>query len=175
MFYVKSANGLTEKIRKLPVFQRPHLLKSQTKPIVRLANRQKDMKLSLPVVRALVQAVLKSQNHTCHEVSIYFVTERRICALHNEFFNDPTPTDCISFPIDHELLGDVFVCTKTALRYSEDHNQDAYEEVALYIIHGILHLLGYDDLEPSKKRIMRKKEKSCMAYCKTIIESLRPT
>jgi probable rRNA maturation factor len=143
------------------------------KPLVRLANRQKDLKMSMPQVRALVQAVLKSQNIHCDELSVYFVTERRICNLHIQFFNDPTPTDCISFPIDQQLLGEIFVCPKTALRYCASRRQDPYEEVALYIIHGILHLLGYDDLEPSKKRIMRKKEKTCMANCKTIIDSLR--
>jgi probable rRNA maturation factor len=127
----------------------------------------------MPVIRSLVQSVLQYQTSLCREVSIYFVTERRICDLHLEFFNDPTPTDCISFPIDSDLLGEVFVCPKTALRYSTKHSLDPYEEVALYVIHGILHLMGYDDLEPSQRRIMRKKEKLCMAHCKPIIDSLR--
>jgi probable rRNA maturation factor len=132
------------------------------------------MKLSLPVVRKLVQAVLKLQNSKCREVSIYFVTERRICELHEEFFKDPSPTDCISCPIDNEILGEIFVCPKAALRYCACHDEDPYKELALYIIHGILHLMGYDDLEASKRRTMRKNEKKCMAECKTIIDLLRP-
>lgn len=132
------------------------------------------MEFSLPVVRKLVKAVLKSHQSSCREVSICFVTERRICDLHDEFFKDPSPTDCISFPIDHELLGEIFVCPKAALLYCASNEQDPYKELALYIIHGILHLLGYDDLEPSRRRTMRKNEKKYMAECKTIIVSLRP-
>ena len=173
MHCANSANGLTERIRKSPAYPRLHLRKSRPTTTVHLANRQKDMKLSMPVVRTLVQQVLLLQNNCCRELSIYFVTERRICDLHNQFFNDPTPTDCISFPIDSQLLGEVFVCPKTALSYSTKHDKDPHEEVVLYVIHGILHLLGYDDLEPSQRRTMRKKEKSCMAHCKTIIDSLR--
>ena len=132
------------------------------------------MKFSLPVVRKLVQTVLKFQKSNCREVSVYFVTEQIICDLHDEFFKDPSSTDCISFPIDQELLGEIFVCPKTAMVYSADHKQDPYTELALYIIHGLLHLLGYDDLEISKRRTMRKNEKKCMAECKTIIDMLRP-
>jgi probable rRNA maturation factor len=177
MLYENSANGLTEKTRKSLAFPKRHQLKSKSThlmPTVRLANRQNDIKLSLPVVRKLVHAVLKLHKTNCHEVSIYFVTERRICDMHRQFFNDPTLTDCISFPIDQELLGEVFVCPKAALQYCTSHDQDPHREVALYIIHGILHLLGYDDLEPSQRRIMRKKERKCMEECKTIIDLLRP-
>lgn len=131
------------------------------------------MKLFLPAVRSIVRKVLQLYQSNCSEVTVYFVTDRRICDLHQQFFNDPSSTDCISFPIDHELLGEIFVCPKTALQYCADRGLDPFEEVALYVIHGILHLLGYDDLEPLQRRTMRKNEKKCMAECKTIIDSLR--
>jgi probable rRNA maturation factor len=125
-------------------------------------------------VRKLVRSVLELEDVECEEVSIYFVTQRRICDLHKQFFNDPTPTDCISFPIDSEILGEVFICPKTAICYSTPLKQDPYDEVALYIIHGILHLIGYEDIDPNARRAMRKKEKKCMAHCKAIVNLLRP-
>jgi probable rRNA maturation factor len=125
-------------------------------------NRQRDLKVPSSFVVSIVRIVLQLEKTSCESLSVYFVTEKRICELHQQFFNDPSPTDCISFPINKEILGEVFVCPRTALRYVKKHGGDPYREVALYIIHGVLHLLGYDDLEPSQRRVMRKKEKRCM-------------
>ena len=134
---------------------------------VHVSNRQKDLKISNLSVRHLVRAVLAQQKVDCREVAFYFVGEKRIISLHKQFFNDPTPTDCITFPVDQETLGEIFVCPKAAIDYCKTHGGNPYEETTLYIIHGILHLLGYDDLEPAKRRVMRKKEKECMAHLKT--------
>jgi probable rRNA maturation factor len=144
------------------------------KIIVRVANRQKDLALSSPAVRALVRLVLDQENVSCKELSIYFVSEQKICALHKKFFNDDTPTDCITFPIDRATFGEIFVCPMTAIRYAAKNQGDPYDEIALYIIHGILHLLGFNDLQPGDRRIMRKKEKTCMAYSNELIKYLRP-
>ena len=119
-------------------------------------------------------AVLDLKKIQCEEVSLYFVTERAICQLHRQFFDDPSPTDCITFPIDQETLGEIFVCPKVAICYASEMQIDPYEEVALYIIHGLLHLIGYDDLTPPERRIMRKNEKKCMAHCKAFMHLLRP-
>lgn len=139
---------------------------------VTVINRQKDLKLSVRRAKALVRAVLDAENVECSEISIYFVSEKRISELHGEFFNDPTPTDCITFPIDCETLGEIFVCPKAAIDYCKKKGGDPLTETALYIIHGILHLLGYDDLDPKMKRVMRKKEKQCMAHLKDLMISL---
>lgn len=93
------------------------------------------------------------------QISIYFVTEAKISQLHKEFFGDPTPTDCISFPLDQDHLGEVFISPKAALQYNP---KNPYQELTLYLVHGVLHLIGYDDLDPVKRKEMRKKEKLCI-------------
>ena len=138
-------------------------------------NQQRDLKLSSRAVKALVQAVLSSEGVECGEVSVYFVSEKTICQLHHDFFQDPSPTDCISFPLEtNPLSGEVFVCPKTAVKYASEKRLDPYEETALYVVHGLLHLLGYDDLTPAQRRIMRKKEKSCMDELNRLNISLSP-
>lgn len=137
-------------------------------PRVYVANRQKDLKLSIKRAKVLVKAILLAEKVYCQELSIYFVTQKRIAELHGEFFDDPTPTDCITFPIDTVTLGEIFVCPKAAIEYCRKRGGDPLTETALYIVHGILHLLGYDDLEPIKRRAMRKKEKTCMALLKEL-------
>lgn len=137
-----------------------------------VSNKQKDLRISARRTKALVKAILHAEKIDCREICVYFVSEKRITKLHAEFFDDPTPTDCITFPLDSETLGEIFVCPKAAIEYCKKKGGDPLTETALYIVHGILHLLGFDDLEPKKRRDMRKKEKKCMAHLKDLKISL---
>lgn len=128
--------------------------------------------MSLPAARALAKAVIEYKRSNHRGLAFYFVTKKRICELHSQFFQDPTLTDCITFPID-ETHGEIFICPRAAILYAREHGGDPHDETALYMIHGILHLLGYDDLNPSKRRAMRKNEKKCMAHVKDMKISLR--
>jgi probable rRNA maturation factor len=98
------------------------------------------------------------------EASIHFVDTKAICELHLKYFGDPSTTDCISFPMDaseeegYRILGDVFVCPETAGEYVKIHGGDIYHEVTLYVVHGLLHLLGYDDIEEGEEALMRQEE-----------------
>lgn len=84
---------------------------------------------------------------------------REISKLHAQFFDDPSPTDCISFPIDGSLLGDIFVSPQAAIDYVQKKGGNVQSELLLYVIHGLLHLMGYDDMEKNEKRRMRRAEK----------------
>jgi probable rRNA maturation factor len=98
------------------------------------------------------------------EASIHFVDTEAICALHAQFFNDPSTTDCISFPMDaadepgFRVMGEVFVCPETARDYIKIHGGDIYREITLYVVHGLLHLIGYDDIEEQDRTSMRHEE-----------------
>lgn len=140
---------------------------------ISIHNSQKDLTFSKGSAKALVEQVLAFMKVNCDEVAIYFVTKKKISLLHDQFFQDPTPTDCISFPLDEKHLGEVFVCPKVAIEYGRKHQIDPLKETALYTIHGLLHLIGYDDLEPKAKRLMRKKEKSCMRHLERVNVHLR--
>lgn len=104
------------------------------------------------------------------EISIQFVSEKKISQLHDLFFQDPTPTDCITFPIDsiayesdrYHLLGEIFICPKIAKQYAEKHHINPFEELCRYVIHGILHLMGFEDEKPDLRAQMKRKENSCL-------------
>jgi probable rRNA maturation factor len=114
-------------------------------------------------VRKVVAFLLVALKIQAYEVIFHFVTEEAICKIHKNFFNDPTPTDCITFPLDppgpHSILGEAFVCPKTALNYATENGIDPYEELYRYVIHCLLHLIGYDDITPSDRIKMKRKEK----------------
>ncbi len=132
--------------------------------MISVYTQQKDLSIDKGSVRALVEATLTFLKIPFEEVSVYFVSSKRIAKLHERFFQDPTPTDCISFPIDENHLGEIFVCPAVAIDYAKKRRANPYRETALYIVHGLLHLIGYDDLEKKAKETMRKKEKSCMRH-----------
>ncbi len=127
---------------------------------VTVFNRQKDLKISSAAVKKLVRALIEKMDVACEEIIVHFVSQKKICALHAQFFNDPSPTDCITFPMDKKLLGEIFVCPKAAI----DYGTEPYLETTLYIVHGLLHLLGYDDIDPKDRQKMRKKEKWCLNF-----------
>lgn len=139
---------------------------------ISIFDDQSALAISSDAARAVVASVLQKEGQTCDEVSLYFVTTEEISSLHKHYFDDPSPTDCISFPIDEDphasyrLLGDVFVCPDTAIAYSRLHNTDPYEETTLYIVHGLLHLMGYDDMNDDKAAIMRQAEQRHMSHLK---------
>ncbi len=142
---------------------------------VSVANTQKDYPISIPLVRRIVHAVLWLEGISSDEVGVHFVTKRAIGKLHEVYFNDPSPTDCISFPLnpphhatDYAVLGDIFVCPRVALEYAEAHDLVAGEEVTLYIVHGLLHLIGYDDMNVKDRRCMRLAERKHMANLKKL-------
>ena len=101
------------------------------------------------------------------EIFFYFVSKREISRLHDQFFSDPTPTDCITFPMgDGDILGEVFICPEVALEYAKKAKLDLYTEISLYAVHGFLHLVGFRDLKSLDKKKMRLAEKRCLKLLK---------
>lgn len=141
---------------------------------VHVFDNQSSLKLSSKTVQAIATQVVAGEDCHYDEVSVYFVDKSEISKLHEQFFNDPTPTDCISFPMDdkddvgYRVLGDIFVCPQVALEYSEENKVDPFEETTLYIVHGLLHLLGYDDIEKSDIEKMRSAEQRHLSSLKKL-------
>lgn len=128
-----------------------------------IENTQNDLKIQSRSIKPIVKAVLALEDISAEEVSLNFVDVETISSLHDEYFDDPSQTDCISFPLDGEeeefrVLGEIFVCPKTAIDYAKEHDGDPYEELLLYIIHGLLHLIGLDDIDPEDREEMRRRE-----------------
>lgn len=137
---------------------------------ISIYNSQKDVKISRQSIKEAVSAALNFHNVCCDEISLHFISDRKMRKMHADYFNDPSPTDCISFPYDKDrssgyfFIGELFICPSAAIQYVDVNEGELYNEITLYIIHGILHLLGFDDIEPKDRRIMRKKEKELMDY-----------
>ncbi len=127
-----------------------------------LFNRQKATAVPLPWLRRMVKAAVpdclaqgKEREDavlaTLEEVEITFVDDAEIARVHGEFLDDPTPTDVITF---HH--GEILISTETAARQAVDHGQPFDHELALYAIHGLLHLAGWHDEDPAEAEAMAR-------------------
>lgn len=104
--------------------------------------------------------------HPATELSITFVDEAAMSELHEEWMDLEGPTDVMSFPMDElregsegqlapeGLLGDIVMCPTVAAQQARIAGHSTEEEMLLLLTHGILHLLGYDHVEPEDERVM---------------------
>ena len=121
------------------------------------------------------------------EVSLLFVDEEAIAALNSQFLGKTGPTDVLSFPIEDEpgptgrspdlggsgpgtsaeqgaltLLGDVVICPEVASRNAAEHEVPLEDEVALLVVHGLLHLLGLDHEDDAEAEQMEALEQQLL-------------
>jgi probable rRNA maturation factor len=98
------------------------------------------------------------------DLSVAFLTDKHLASLHHTFLEDPTPTDVITFPGDPlmDFAGEVCVSVDRALAVCSENGQTFQEELTLYLVHGLLHLAGWDDRSPGDRVEMREGESRVM-------------
>lgn len=104
--------------------------------------------------------------HPQAELSILLVDTDTMAAYHEKYMDEPGPTDVLSFPMDElrppkdgeepplGMLGDIVLCPEVTAAQAADSNRTPDQEADYLLIHGLLHLLGYDHAEPTEKKEM---------------------
>lgn len=110
-------------------------------------------------------AVVAGKEGGVGELTLTFVDATEIEQLNVEFMGVSGPTDVLSFPMDDEpmlgvptILGDIVVCPEVASSQFTDHAGTFDDEIALLVVHGVLHILGHDHAEPDETALMRERE-----------------
>jgi len=133
---------------------------------VDISDRQKAMRVSARSLQRLVRNVLALEEIDAAEIGIRLVGDRSMAMLNRRWLSHEGPTDVITFPLSDEgaavLVGDIVVSTETARRVASELGWPARHELAYYVVHGLLHLAGYDDRSPTDRRAMRAREKLAM-------------
>jgi probable rRNA maturation factor len=154
------------------------------------ANEQTDVDLDVTRYVRLARMVLEAERVVPDvEMSLLFVDEPTIAELNERFLGYEGPTDVLSFPMDDELppagrqpdqggrgpgspadpgdppsvLGDVVVCPSVASRQAAQRGGALDDELALLVVHGVLHLLNYDHAEPAETAAMQRREQELLA------------
>ena len=100
----------------------------------------------------------KTDLERLEEVSILMISNRRMSALHSRFMNEAGPTDVITF--QH---GEIFISAEMAKRNARRFGNSLARELRLYIVHGLLHLHGFDDRDPASARAMATLQQRILA------------
>lgn len=143
-----------------------------------ITNSQKAIKIPTGLrmlIRRCCNAVLKmEQFEGSAEISVTFVDNEQIKELNTQYRDKPIETDVLSFPMGSDgkydidpttgaqILGDVVISMEKALEQSELYGHSFQREVGYLTAHSVLHLLGYDHMEPLEKVHMREKEEYVM-------------
>lgn len=132
-------------------------------PVVTIANRQRALRVDLPRIRGLVARALPlclaetgplpPVLDGLPEIAASIVSPSAMSRVHVDFLGIAGPTDVITFD-----YGEILVCAAVAAENAARYRQSLDDELALYVIHGLLHLQGYDDLEPAAARQMHARQ-----------------
>lgn len=138
---------------------------------IEIQNQQKRLVLSPPALTQKIQIILKSEGIQQGHLVVVFGTDRFVQGLNRRFLAEDGPTDVLAFDMSEGnprrrrkiIDGEIAISVTTAFRQAKVYHATPAEEVLLYVIHGILHLLGYDDQTAAASKIMRAKEREWLA------------
>jgi probable rRNA maturation factor len=148
---------------------------------VAIANRQRTKKINSRFLKKIAETLLAELQITEVELGINLVGAREMALVNETFLQHEGPTDVITF--DHAdsvgddvrslkkkklepphvgsynfIHGELFICVDVAIKQAKEFKSSWQAEVVRYVVHGVLHLLGYDDLKPHLRRKMKREE-----------------
>ena len=128
-----------------------------------IANRQRTKKINTRLLKQVVSGLFAELKIAEAELGINLVGAREMTLVNETFLQHEGSTDVITF--DHaesakrnQLHGELFVCVDEALLQAKQFGVSWQSEVVRYVVHGVLHLLGHDDLKPDLRRKMKREE-----------------
>ncbi len=137
--------------------------------IVSIRNRQKLQPVDTRFLREIAEMLLREEIGAADwELGVHLVGPKEMAKVNQDFLQHEGSTDVITF--DHALVpatkgtppnlihGELFICVEDAMEFAERFRTSWQSEVVRYLAHGLLHLCGYDDLEPALKREMKRRE-----------------
>lgn len=118
-------------------------------------------------MRDVARSVLAGEGVADYEISLAFVDNATIHGLNKRYLDHDAPTDVLSFPLSDpkakKLAGELVLGAEVARDQAAERGHDVQVELALYVIHGLLHLCGYDDKSDAGAKEMRERERHYLA------------
>lgn len=149
---------------------------------IQITNQQANVPVDEAQLLRFATETLRSEGIARAEISIAIVDDPAIHTINCEHLQHDYPTDVISFLLDSGeadprsaqggqgrrgqglwIDGEIILSADTAVREATDYGWDTSSEMALYVVHGLLHLCGYDDLTDEEQAIMRGREREILS------------
>jgi probable rRNA maturation factor len=145
---------------------------------VEISDTQTHLAIDRAFLTYLVEYVLRAEGRERASISIAIVDNGTIHAINLRHLAHDWPTDVITFPLgepdDPVLTGELVISAETAVNSAHELGIDGSAELALYVIHGLLHLCGYNDREGADAEAMRKRQEELLA-CVRIAAGASPS
>lgn len=143
---------------------------------IEIADNQECLTIDEESVRSIVRQTLQTEQVSSATISVAIVNNAQIHELNQQYLNHDYETDVLSFLLEESrdetacsetgsprgagktIDGEVIVSSEMAIDMAADYSWDAMDELTLYIVHGLLHLCGYDDLTAAELPVMRARE-----------------
>ncbi len=132
---------------------------------INVANLQKKVRLNPQRIQKILTTILRRERIQDVSLSVAFVTARKIRALNQKFLKHRYPTDVLAFNLKDTW--EIVISTDAAVQNAKRFKTSVQKEITLYLIHGILHLLGYNDHNSKDIQKMREKERELVNFLST--------
>jgi probable rRNA maturation factor len=133
---------------------------------VEIADQQSFVSVDAKQIARVARSILADHGPKRSRVSVAIVDDATIHALNRRYLQHDYPTDVLSFLLEEKrgyLEGEVVVSGETALAQAGQYGWDASSELLLYVVHGVLHLVGFEDSSDETRQDMREAEAHYLA------------
>ncbi len=134
---------------------------------IEIANLNENLSLDEEALKKLLTKVLQRGGEKRAKVSVALVDDKTMAGLNRRYLGRRGPTDVLAFPFDQgpagKDLGEIVISVETARKVARRRKKSIKQEIYLYAVHGLLHLLGFDHKTPREAKEMRKKEIEALA------------
>ncbi|MFW6006393.1 MAG: rRNA maturation RNase YbeY [Bacillota bacterium] len=133
---------------------------------VQINNKQKEIEIEedlLDLFEDIAQEAARIEGYDSGEISIGLINNEEIKILNRKYRDTDEVTDVLSFPMGEEIWGDILISVEKVVEQAEEYNHSFAREACYLIIHGVLHLLGYDHKSSGDKKDMRRKEERVLS------------
>jgi probable rRNA maturation factor len=125
-------------------------------------NRQRVRRLDRKLLKQIAEFTLTESGVQTAELGIHFISAKEMAKVHEQFMNIAGSTDVITFDHSSEppvkIHGEIFISVEDAISQAREFQTSWQSEISRYVVHGILHLLGYDDLAAKPRAKMKREE-----------------
>jgi rRNA maturation RNase YbeY len=150
---------------------------------ITVLNRQRTKKIDCRKLKKIALALLAEEGIDRAELGIHLVGAREMARVNWQFLQHEGSTDVITFnhaeasdgapEAESSLHGELFVSVDDAVKQAREFQTTWQSEVVRYVVHGVLHLLGYDDLQPALRRAMKREENRLVRHLVAIFPLTR--
>ena len=135
--------------------------------VVSVTNAQREARVNTARIASIARCAIRQlQIQASGKLALTFLDSRRLRMLNKQFLRHDRTTDVLSFRYDGEpVVGEILIAPRQAHAYASVHGISYEEELARYVVHGLLHWLGHEDRTASQQRKMRAMEDQLLAHC----------